>query len=189
MSDQVKKPFGRKLFSPDPDKSKGKVNEGEPPKEEDSVIDNFDSGSMENFDVIGKMVSVLPREYGCVIEVSEPADCEEEEMERHEPMCYFVMNNGCIEEYNEFFERPDGGIKNHLKPLFIRVKVEDITMNKILVDGWDGVNLMPHLLLIKVGKHDTNLRPHNSVRSNYEVKTRNTMGVNQIDVTVLSRSM
>lgn len=49
------------------------------------------------------MVSVLPREYDCVTEVIELVDCNEEEMAKHKPVCYFVMNNGCIEEKNAFF--------------------------------------------------------------------------------------
>lgn len=48
------------------------------------------------------MVSVLPREYDCATEVSEPSDCEDEEMTKHNHVCYFVKNNCCIEEHNSF---------------------------------------------------------------------------------------
>ena len=51
------------------------------------------------------MVYVLPREYDCVTEVVEPEDCEEEEMDKHKLVCYFVMDNECIEEHNAFFKR------------------------------------------------------------------------------------
>jgi hypothetical protein len=44
------------------------------------------------------------------------------------------MNNGCIEEQQATFERPDLGMKNHLKPLFIRAKVEGVGVNKVLID-------------------------------------------------------
>lgn len=43
------------------------------------------------------MVYVLPRDYNFVTKVSEPADCEKDEMERHKPVYYFEMNNGYIE--------------------------------------------------------------------------------------------
>lgn len=33
-----------------------------------------------------------------------------------------------------FLERPDEGMKNHLKPLFIRAKVKNTTVNKIFVN-------------------------------------------------------
>lgn len=109
---------------------------------------------------------VLPKEYDCVTEVDELEDYEEEEMAKHKPMCYFMINNGCIEEQNAFFERPHEGMKSNLKPLFIREKVENATVNKILVDRGADVNLMPRLLG-KIGKFDTNFRPHNMVLSNY----------------------
>jgi hypothetical protein len=43
------------------------------------------------------------------------------------------MNNGCIEEQQASFEKPNLGMKNHLKPLFIRAKVERVGVNKVLI--------------------------------------------------------
>lgn len=123
--------------------SKGKANGEAPSKEDELVYDNIDSGSEDDFNVLCNVVFVLPREYDCVTELFESADCEEEEMPRHKLVCYFIMNNGFIEEQNVFFERPGEGIKNHLKPFFIRVKVKDTTVNKILVDGGDVISLDP----------------------------------------------
>lgn len=57
-------------------------------------------------------------------------------------------------------------------------------MNKILVDGGAVVNLMPHFLLVKIGKFDIDLRHHNMVFSNYEGKTGQTTGVIQMDITM-----
>ncbi|KAK2450394.1 hypothetical protein QL285_009513 [Trifolium repens] len=87
------------------------------------------------------------------------------------PMCYYIMNNGCIEEQKATFERPDLGMKNHLKPLFIRAKVEGVGINKVLIDGGAAVNLMPLSMLPKIGKYDYDLSAHNIVLSNYEGKT------------------
>lgn len=61
-------------------------------------------------------------------------------------------------------------MKDHLKPLFIQVKVDDIRVNKLLVDGGVAVNLMPQSLLKKNGKYGTYLRHHKLVMSNYEGK-------------------
>lgn len=180
----MKNPVGRKLFSPKTIQSKEKVKEEVSSKEDELVKDNFDFRSEDDFDGLCNVVSVLPRDYDCVTWVVEPEDCEEEEMAIHMPICYFVMNNGCIEEHNTFFERTREGMKSLLKPLFIREKVEKETVNKILVDGGEAVNLMPHFLLEKIGKFDTDLRPHNMVLSNYKGKTRQTMVVIQVDVTV-----
>ncbi|KAI5389321.1 hypothetical protein KIW84_074822 [Lathyrus oleraceus] len=65
---------------------------------------------------------------------SKTRDEMEEETMVHRPVCYYVMNNGCVEEHNAFFERPDDSMKAHLKPLFIKAKVENVGVNKILVD-------------------------------------------------------
>lgn len=114
---------------------------------------------------------VLYREYDCVIEIARIEDLKEEELAKQKPICYFVMNNRCIEEQNAFFEIPHEGMKSHLKPFFIKENFEGTTVNKILVDGGAGVNLMPHFLLAKIGKFDTELMPHNIMLSNYKGKT------------------
>lgn len=75
-------------------------------------------------------------------------------MVAHKPVCYYVMNNGCVEEKNAFFERPNEAMKSHLKPLFITRKVEDVPINKILVDYGATMNLIPHHMLRKIGKYD-----------------------------------
>lgn len=100
------------------------------------VTNNFYSGSKDYFEVICNVFLVLPIKYDCVIEVTQTLE--------------FVKNNGCVEEQSAFFERPDQGMKNYLKPLFIRAKVEDTTINKILVDGRVVVNLIPHFLLNEI---------------------------------------
>lgn len=96
------------------------------------------------------------------------------------------MNNGCVEEQNAFFKRPDEGMRSHLKPLFIRGKIENTGVNKILVDGGTTVNLMAHFMLKRIGKFNTNLRPHNMVLSNYEGKIGHALGVIQVGFTVRS---
>lgn len=183
-NDQAKNPVGRKLFSPKKTQTKTKIKEEEQAKEDEFIIHSFDSGSYGGFNVPCYVVYVLPREYDCMMEVAEIEDCEEEELAKHKPMCYFVMNNGCIREKNVFFERSHEGMKNHIKPLFIRVKVEGTIVNKILLDGGAAVNLMPHFLLAKIRRFDTYLRPHNMVLSKYEGKNGTTMGVIQVDITV-----
>lgn len=45
------------------------------------------------------------------------------------------MNNNCMEEHNVVLEKPDLGIKSHLKPLFIKAKVDNYGVNKVWVDS------------------------------------------------------
>ncbi|KAI5431275.1 hypothetical protein KIW84_035448 [Lathyrus oleraceus] len=105
------------------------------------------------------MVSILPQEYKCVTEVEGSVDNgEAEEMALHQHKCYFVLNDGAAESQEAVFERPTMNMKNHLKPLLIRAKVEGVTVNKILVDCGATVNIMPHHILRKIGKYDTDIR-------------------------------
>ncbi|XP_050916149.1 uncharacterized protein LOC127131264 [Lathyrus oleraceus] len=105
-------------------------------------------------------------------------------MVAHKPVCYYMMNNGCVEEQNAFFERPDEAMKSHIKPLFITGKVEDVPINKILVDCSATVNLILHHMLRKIGKYDTDAKPYNMVLTNYEGKVGSTLGVIQVELTV-----
>src|ERR1044072_9826171 len=68
-------------------------------------------------------------------------------------------------------------MKSHLKPLYIWAKVEDVGVNKVLIDGGDAINLMPSTLLKKIGKSVSDLRPHNMVLSDFEGKTTKSLGV------------
>lgn len=54
--------------------------------------------------MICNIVSILPRKYDCATELSKPTNCEEKEIMKQKHVCYFVMNNGCIEEKYDFCE-------------------------------------------------------------------------------------
>ncbi|KAK2436375.1 hypothetical protein QL285_021373 [Trifolium repens] len=155
-----------------------------PPIEENKMEDDDLLDSEPDFDVI-RVVSILPSEYDVQTEVTElETDFDQLEMADPKPICYYVMNNDCIEEQQATFERPDLGMKNHLKPLFIRAKVEGVGVNKVLIDGGAAVNLMPLSMLPKIGKYDCDLSAHNIVLSNYEGKTGHSRGAIQVDVDV-----
>jgi len=134
----------------------------EDPNEDDELGSGF-TDSEPDFDVICNLVSILLAEDDMVSEVD---DSEEEfdpkDMEEYKPMCYFV-NDGSENDRKVMFEQPNDSMKNLLKPLFIQTKVDDIGINKVLVDGGTAVNLMPQSILKKIGKTDTNLKPHNVI--------------------------
>ena len=135
--------------------------------DDDVMIDDFESDEESSLNINCNMVYVLPHEYDQVMEVEDSGEVDEAEMARHKHVCYYIMNNGTVEEQNAFFEHPDQSMKNHLKPLFIRGKVEGVGINNILVDGGEIVNLMPQFMLKRIGMFDTNIKPHNMVLSNY----------------------
>lgn len=82
------------------------------------------------------------------------------------------------------FERPDASMMYHLKPLFIREKVDNIGINKMFVEGGETVNVMPHYLFKKIRKFKTDLRPSNIVLSNYEGKMSHILAVIQVNLVV-----
>lgn len=55
--------------------------------------------------------------------------------------------------------------------MFIRAKVENVGIHKVIVDGEACINIMSHFSLKKIRKRDTVLKPHNMVLSNYEGMT------------------
>ena len=93
------------------------------------------------------VVSMLPIEYDVISKVTEDDEDFTEEVAAHQPKCYYVMDNGCVESQQAMFERPDHHMQHHLKSLFIQAKINDVGINKVLVDGGATVNLLPHFLL------------------------------------------
>lgn len=67
------------------------------------LADDFDTDSESSLDITCNMVSVLPREYDQVMEIEELEDATDLEMARHMPVCYYIMNNGCVEEAKRLF--------------------------------------------------------------------------------------
>jgi len=94
--EMVKRPATETIFSPLPTLEKNC------PEEDDEMTSNF-SGSDPSFDVIC-VVSVLPIEYDVPSEVSDVESYFTEEMAIHRPLCYYVTNNGCVEDQHAFFE-------------------------------------------------------------------------------------
>ncbi|PNX89623.1 hypothetical protein L195_g045745, partial [Trifolium pratense] len=129
-------------------------------EEEDEYMDDDLLDEDQDFNVLVNVVSILPREYD-MWSMSEEEDLEDIlPVPNIKPICYYVMDNGCVEQQQAIFEKSDEGMKNHMKPLFVRAKVNDVSINKVLIDGGAAVNLMPLSLLSKIGKYETNLHSH-----------------------------
>lgn len=129
-------------------------------------------------------MSVLPGKYDKITEVEDPEENIDAEMARHMPVCYCVMKNGCVDDQNSFFESPYEAMKSYLKPIFVKGKVENVPINKILVDRGATMNFNPHTILKKLGKYDKDTKPQNMVLSNYEGKLGTTLRALQVDLTI-----
>src|ERR1044072_1062373 len=180
-----KRRIAERLFPPLPPIIEG--NEKIPESNEDDTMltDNFDSGSEEDLNIICNVVSIMPAEFDRVSEVTEDEyDSVTKESKDHKPICYYVMNEGEVIETDDVCKRPTETMKSHLKPLYIWAKVEDVGINKVLIDGGAAINLMPSTLLKEIGKSISDLRPHNMVLSDFEGKTTKSLGVILLSVRV-----
>lgn len=111
----------------------------------------MDSDFMDSepeFDVLCNVVSILPAQYDVISKVEEnEEEFDTKNMANHKPVCYYVMNNGCVEEQQAMFEKPNGSMQSLLKTLFMQAKVDNIGVNKVLVDG--GCSELNATILIK----------------------------------------
>lgn len=136
-----------------------------------------DSLSQTNYGDTCNVVWVLPIKYDVVTKViDEDGEFHTENLSGHKPVCFYVMNDGCIEKQSSIFEKPDLMMKSHLQ--------DNVNINNVSVDGGAIVNLMTHSLLKRIRKFNTDLSPHNMVVSNYEDKIGNSPGAIQVDLVV-----
>lgn len=84
-------------------------------------------------------------------------DYIQDEAANHKPICFYVMNNNIVKEQHDIIEKPGPWVMYHLKPLFIRAKVNVMVVNKVFVDGGATINLMPYSLFKNIGKTDEDL--------------------------------
>lgn len=91
------------------------------------------------------------------------------------------MKNDSIEKQDAIFKKPRLGMKSHLKPLFIKAKVDNNGVNKVLADSHATFNLMSHSLLRRIWKFNINLGPYNMFLLNFEGKIGHYLGEIQVD--------
>ncbi|MCI51174.1 hypothetical protein A2U01_0072418, partial [Trifolium medium] len=80
---------------------------------EDEYMEDDLLNSEPELDIICNVVSVLPREYDVWSMSDREQEFYEPPLADFKPVCYYIMNNGCVEEQQATFERPDEGMKNH----------------------------------------------------------------------------
>ena len=179
--EMVKKPATKRIFPPLSTIKK------DLPREDEEMTSNF-SDYEPSLDIVCNVVSILSVEYDVTSKVNEVETDFTEEMTNHKPLCYYVMNNGCVENQHAIFEKPDFPMSHHLKHLFVRAKINCVGVNKVLVDGGATVNLLPQSFLNKIGLVDSDLKPHNVVLTNYEGTNGNSLGAVEVELIVGSVS-
>ncbi|XP_039686971.1 uncharacterized protein [Medicago truncatula] len=155
--EMVKKPTTERILPP------LSILKKDHPKEDEEMTSNF-TGSDPSLDIVCNVVSILPVEYDVQSEINEVESDFVDEMAIHKPLCYYVMNNGCVEEQHAVFEKPDTSMK------------EGVTTAT--------VNLLPQSFLGKIGVYDSDLKPHNVILTNYEGTSGNSLGAIELELVV-----
>lgn len=57
------------------------------------------------------------------------------------------------------FYKPSRNITQHLKPLYIKVHMEGRPVNRVLIDNWVAVNILPLSMMRKILKVNNDLVP------------------------------
>lgn len=101
---QVKSPIKERFFPPFPEMAKSSAKNYVPNEDDDMITDTFGSMLEGELDITHNVVYVLPIEYDTVTYVTEEeGDCIVEEISSHKPLCYYIMNAGCMEEDKAYF--------------------------------------------------------------------------------------
>ena len=75
--------------------------------------------------------------------------------EDHELELEEAMDHLNLEPLPATFEKPDDDKRQHLKALFLKGFIDGKPVTKMLVDGGAALNIMPYVMLCKLGKrHD-----------------------------------
>ena len=136
--------------------------------------DDQDSGSSV---VPINMVFVMPKEF--------MAPCDED----CEPKLEEAMAQLSLEPLPAIFEKPKDEKGQHLKALFLKGFVDGKPVTKMLVDGGAAVNIMPYVMLRKLGKSQDDLTKTDVMLNDFEVVVSPALGALCVDLTIDSKTL
>ena len=102
------------------------------------------------------MVFIMPKEFMA------PDD------EDQEPKLEEAMAQLNLEPLPATFEKPENDKMQHLKALFLKGFVDGKPVMKMLVDGGAAVNIMPYVMLRKLGKSQDDLTKTDMMLKDFE---------------------
>ena len=112
-----------------------------------------------------------------------PAD-DSEEPELEEAMAQLAL-----EPVPAMFEKPEDDKRQHLKPLFLKGFVNGKPITKMVVDGGATVNIMPYVMLHKLGKSSDDLTKIDMMLKDFEGVVSPTLGALCVDLTIGSKAL
>ena len=112
-----------------------------------------------------------------------PAD-DEEDPELEETMAQLAL-----EPVPAMFEKPEDGKRQHLMALFLKGFVDGKPITKMLVDGGAAVNIMPYVILHKLGKSSDDLMKTDMMLKDFEGVVSPALGALCVDLTIGSKTL
>ena len=123
------------------------------------------------------MVFILPKEFMA------PDD------EDHEPELEEAMAQLNLEPLPATFEKPEDDKRQHLKALFMKGFVDGKPVTKMLVDGGADLNIMPYVMLRKLGKNQDDLTKTDMMLKDFEGVVSPSLGALCVDLTIGSKTL
>jgi len=87
------------------------------------------------------------------------------------------------------FEKLEDDKRQHLKALFLKGFVNGKPVRKMLVDGGASVNIMPHVMLRKLGKSQDDLTKTDMMLKDFEGVVSPALGALCVDLTIGSKTL
>jgi hypothetical protein len=122
------------------------------------------------------MVFIMPKEFMA-------PDDEDQEPELEEAMAQLNL-----EPLPTIFKKPEDDKRQHLKALFLKGFVDGKPVMKMLVDGGAAVNIMPYMMLCKLGKSQDDLTKINMMLKDFKGVVSPTLGALCVDLTIGSKT-
>jgi hypothetical protein len=123
------------------------------------------------------MVFVLPMEFLA------PSDDEEEGVLSDQ------VAQLALDPMMTIFEKPTDDERQHLKALFVKVRVDGQPVSKILIDGGAAINIMPYVMYRKLGKGDQDLTKTDIVLKDFEGNVSPAKGAVCVELTIGSKTL
>ena len=123
------------------------------------------------------MVFIMPKEF--------MAPCDE----NHKPELEEAMAQLNLEPLLATFEKLEDDKRQHLKALFLKGFVDGKPVTKMLVDGGATVNIMPYVMLRKLGKSQDDLMKTGMMLKDFEGVVSPALGVLCVDLTIGSKTL
>ena len=123
------------------------------------------------------MVFMMPREFMAPADNNEDPELEE------------AMAQLALEPVPAMFEMPEDGKRQHLMALFLKGFVDGKPITKMLVDGGAAVNIMPYVILHKLGKSSDDLMKTDMMLKDFEGVVSPALGALCVDLTIGSKPL